>query len=163
MQLLSNILMTKVIRATGLFAFLFVSLSVFAQSPLISISLNDQTEDRKAISSGVYCLENNDSLTFAYSKAAAEGNYVFQGVFVYGQLNLGNPELLFNIPSISAPFTIALRDLIPENKIPPYDKGGTRISIVFSRVLKVNGKRAEEIISIPEAESLSLVVFTGCK
>lgn len=157
------ILMTKSIFLSSLSIFLICLQFGYAQSPLVDVTLNGKSNDIEAITSGVYCLENNDSLKFAYSKAMAEGNYVFQGIFIYGQLNLGEPTLLFQIPSISAPFTIAMRDLIPENKIPPYDKGGTRVSIVISRVLRVNGKRAEEVINIPREENLSLVVYTGCK
>lgn len=159
----SQYFMTNTMRFSVLLILLFSFSYSFAQNSLLEITLNGKVNEIEAIASGVYCLENNDSLTFSYKKAIEGGDYVFQGVFVYGQLNLGNPERLFSIPAISAPFTIALRDLVPEKRIPPYDKGGTRIFIAISRVLKVNGKRAEEIISIPKEESLSLVVYTGCE
>ncbi|MCI4670555.1 MAG: hypothetical protein MRZ79_20640 [Bacteroidia bacterium] len=136
--------------------------SLLAQD-FLDIRLNRKAESLQSISSGIFCLENNDSLTFAYQKAIEGMDYVFQGIFVYGQTNLGQPELLFSIPSISAPLTIALRDLIPENKIPPFEKGGTKISVRVSRVLRVNGKRAEEIINIPQSEILPLTVVSGCK
>ncbi len=144
-------------------ALIFSFFQLQAQRQVIELGMNGKTYEKSVIQNGVYCLDNGDTLSFDFSDREEGKEYIWQGIFVYAQLNLGKPQIINKLPDASVPYTIALNELIPEDKIPPYSQGGTRVSIVISRVIEVEGSRAKNIIPIPTEERLTLLVVSGCR
>ncbi|MEO0896667.1 MAG: hypothetical protein AAFY71_09735 [Bacteroidota bacterium] len=142
---------------------LFLSLmtsSLFAQK--LDINLNGTTNNIKAISQAVFCLENGDKLTFSYPKAEEGKKYILQGIVVYGQIKLGTPQALKTIPQVELPYTATLAELIPPSTIPNFSQGSTKIAIAVQQILQVEGNRVKEIIPLSSDDGLKLGVVSGC-
>ena len=111
--------------------------------------------DEERLSHEAFCLSNKDTLVIRYQPVSGEdGQFVLLGCEIWGQVSLGEPTLLGQVPigkpGNPAELALPLATFVPAHLIPDGGKA-VRIMLRVRRIIEVDGSRYLGHIDVPEA------------
>ncbi|MDP5172854.1 MAG: hypothetical protein NWR72_21625 [Bacteroidia bacterium] len=131
------------------------------------VSLKGYAVDQEQLSHEIFCLDGKDTLTINYLPTAGnDGEYVILGIEIWGQVALGSPSMLAQVPAGEsgnpASIVLPLATYIPPHLLPDGGKA-TRIMLRVRRIIEVDGKRYLGHYDVPaEATDFTFLLTKTC-
>lgn len=150
------------------FVLLFGSIVVLHAQTKVNLALNLQPITQEELVSKVMCYDQADTLMFTFDSPADSldqhgYDYVWQGVEIWGQVNMGKPVRLGKLPDQEGPYHIIPQDWIVVNRLPP-GQNAIRMTVRVRRVLIVEGNQVKKVHHlIPDDQNYLFSVVRSCQ
>ncbi len=162
----------KHLSLTVLFA--LVSTALLAQSNpeswvgTLDLHYKGHQVNEEQLTHEAFCLDNRDTLTIVYdSGTPTEDQFVILGAEIWGQVSLGEPSLLAQVPAGQpgnhSQLVVPLASYVPAHLLPA-DGKAVRVMLRVRRIIKVEGQRYLAHYDVPgEEDDFSFLLTRNCK